>query len=196
MIQDSNLATFKGPFKGSNPGSLMVNNKYYRQIFGTPMGSPISPFFADIVMDDLEKICLERLKSNHNGTPLFYYRYVDDIIICVKKEHIDHVINTINSYHNSLHFTHELKNNNSINFSDLNIIKKNKSIITNCFQKLTSSGRVINFFSNHPIQQKKNIIYNLVDRAFLLSQKSFHKANLRKVKTMLLNNDYPLEFIN
>ena len=24
MIQDSNLATFKGPFKGSNPGSLKV----------------------------------------------------------------------------------------------------------------------------------------------------------------------------
>ena len=25
------------------------NNKYYRQIFGTPMGTPISPLFADIV---------------------------------------------------------------------------------------------------------------------------------------------------
>ena len=34
------------------------NNEYYRQIFGTPMGSPISPLFADIVMDDLEKSCL------------------------------------------------------------------------------------------------------------------------------------------
>ena len=45
------------------------NNKYYRQIFGTPMGSAISPFFADIVMDDLEKTCLERLKSNHNSPP-------------------------------------------------------------------------------------------------------------------------------
>ena len=91
---------------------------------------------------------------------------------------------------------YELENNNSINFLDLTIIKKNKSIITNWFQKLTSSGRVINVFSNHPIQQKKNIIYNLVDRALLLSQKSFHKANLRKVKTIILNNDYPLEFIN
>ena len=26
VIQDSNLATFKGPFKGSNPGSLKVNS--------------------------------------------------------------------------------------------------------------------------------------------------------------------------
>ena len=26
VIEDSNLATFKGPFKGSNPGSLKVNN--------------------------------------------------------------------------------------------------------------------------------------------------------------------------
>ena len=34
------------------------NNNIYLQIFGTPMGSPISPLFADIVMDDLENDCL------------------------------------------------------------------------------------------------------------------------------------------
>ena len=44
------------------------NNNVYKQIYGTPMGSPISPFFADIVMDDLEKTCLQTLTNNYNCT--------------------------------------------------------------------------------------------------------------------------------
>ena len=32
--------------------------KYYKQIYGTPMGSPISPINSDIVMQDLEISCL------------------------------------------------------------------------------------------------------------------------------------------
>jgi len=34
------------------------NNKTYRQIFGTPMGSPLSPIIADIVLQDLEEKAL------------------------------------------------------------------------------------------------------------------------------------------
>ena len=52
------------------------NNNVYKQIYDTPMGSPISPLFADIVMDDLEKTFLQTLKNNYNCVPLFYYRYV------------------------------------------------------------------------------------------------------------------------
>ena len=69
-------------------------------------------------------------------------------------------------------------------------------IITNWFQKLTASGRCINYFSNHPIQQKKNIVYNLTDRAISLSHKSFHLSNSKKVKQIFLNNDYLSKFID
>ena len=37
------------------------NNNVYSQIFGTLIGSSISPLFADIVMDDLENDCLRIL---------------------------------------------------------------------------------------------------------------------------------------
>ena len=85
------------------------NNDYYRQIDGTPMGSPISPLFADIVMDDLEMFCLRILKDNHDVNPLFYFRYVDDTIMCINKKHIDLVLKTFNSYNNKLQFTYELE---------------------------------------------------------------------------------------
>jgi len=37
------------------------NNKIYKQIFGTPMGSSLSPIVADLVMRDLEEYVLNLL---------------------------------------------------------------------------------------------------------------------------------------
>ena len=133
-------------------------------------------------MDDLEKTCLQTLKNNYNCVPLFYYRYVDDTIMCIKREHIDLVVSIFNSYHKSLQFTFEMEKNNSISFLDMTLINKNNRISTNWYQKSTSSSRIINFLSKHPIQQKRNIIYNLTDRAIVLSDKQFYLENLKKNK--------------
>jgi len=53
-------------------------NRNYKQNFGTPMGLPLSPIIADLVMYDLEKTVLDSLRVDIK----FYFRYVDDIIIC------------------------------------------------------------------------------------------------------------------
>ncbi|XP_043478403.1 uncharacterized protein LOC122508871 [Leptopilina heterotoma] len=172
-----------------------LDGKFYRQIYGTPMGSPISAFVSDLVMDDLESDCLEILKEKYNCVPLFYFRYVDDTILAVRREHVDLVIDTFNSYNQKLQFTMEIEKNNSINFLDLTLIRENNHIITDWYQKPTSSDRLINYFSDHPIQQKKNIVYNLVDRAISLSNKKFHFDNLKKIRKILKNNSYPLDFI-
>ncbi|XP_071628256.1 uncharacterized protein [Temnothorax longispinosus] len=34
--------------------SFMFNGQFYEQIFGSPMGSPLSPILADMVMEDLD----------------------------------------------------------------------------------------------------------------------------------------------
>ena len=172
------------------------NNNYYRQIEGTPMGSPISPLFANMVMDDLETNCLSTLKEKHNVNPLLYFRYVDDTIMCINKKHIDLVVKTFNSYNNRLQFTYEIEQENKINFLDMTLIRHNNTIITDWFNKPTSSGRLINFLSNHPTRQKINIVYNLVDRAISLSHKQFHKKNLDSVFRILQNNNFPRNFIN
>ena len=160
------------------------------------MGSPISPLFADLVMEDLEVHCLKELKEKFSCTPLFYFRYVDDTIMCIKNEFVQHTLDIFNSYNSHLQFTHELESNNSINFLDLTLIKNNGRIITNWFQKKTSSGRILSFHSNHSIQQKRNIVSNLIDRAMLLSHVSFHKQNIDIVRNILMNNNYPSEFID
>lgn len=62
------------------------------------MGSPVSPFFADIVMDDLETHCLRKLKFEKNIVPLFYDRYVDDILMCIKKSDLLWILETFHLF--------------------------------------------------------------------------------------------------
>ncbi|XP_072743287.1 uncharacterized protein [Anoplolepis gracilipes] len=72
---------------------FIFNNVIYRQTFETPMGPPLSPIIADIVLQDLEKKALNTLHFN----PPFYFRFVDDIIMAVPSDSIDYTPNTFNS---------------------------------------------------------------------------------------------------
>jgi len=96
----------------------------YKQIFGTPMGSSLSPVLADLVMQDLEIEALNKL----NFVFPFYYRYVDDILLLTPSDKVDIILNTFNNIHNRFKFTVELENNRSISFLDLNLSIKNDSI--------------------------------------------------------------------
>jgi len=53
------------------------DNIIYKQNFGAPMGSPLFPIIADVVMQDLENEVLSLISI------LFFYRYVDDIIMAI-----------------------------------------------------------------------------------------------------------------
>ena len=172
------------------------NGQFFKQIKGTPMGSPISNLFANIVMEDLETECLTLLKNNHNCIPKKYFRYVDDTFLIVDKNSINLIVNVFNSYDMNLKFTHEIENDKKISFLDVMVINDNNKIITDWYQKSVYSGRIIHFLSSHPTYQKKNIIYNLVDRAFLLSDKIFHSKNREIIIDILIRNKYPLDFIN
>jgi len=75
------------------------------------------------------------------------------------------------------------------------IIKKNNILEYDWYHKPTFSGKYLNFFSQHPVSQKRGTIIGMVDRAFLLCQSKYHKKNLIFVIKTLLNNDYPIDFI-
>ncbi|KYN10015.1 hypothetical protein ALC57_17849, partial [Trachymyrmex cornetzi] len=127
----------------------------------------------------------------------FYYRYVDDIVLCLPNSKIDSILKKLNSFHPKLQFTLEVVSN-SINFLDTTIILKNNSLMFDWYQKPTFSGRFLNFLSQHPILQKKGIIFNLGgggDKVFYISHPQFHKKNLEFVVRIFLENDYPLNFI-
>ena len=71
-------------------------------------------------MDDLGTTSIKQL----GYTPLFYYRHVDDIILCIPQDKIECTLNIFNNYHQKLQFTIETEDNNKINFLDVTLIKK------------------------------------------------------------------------
>ena len=167
------------------------NDKIYSQEFGSPMGSPISPIFAEIVMDDLESQCLKKLDFK----PVIYLRFVDDILTIIPENKVLTMLNIFNSHNEKIQFTCEIEENNYINFLDLTLYKENNKIITNWYKKPTFSGRILNFNSNHPLHQKIGMIYNLIDKSILLSDKKFHNNNIQYTQSILQMNDYPRTFI-
>jgi len=169
---------------------FLFNNNFYRQSFGAPMGSPLSPIVADLVLQKLESVILDSLPVKPN----FYYRYVDDIVLAAPSPCLLDILNKFNSFHSRLSFTMEI-GGDRLNFLDLTLLKEKGSLISNWYQKPTFSGRFLNFYSHHPFAHKKGIILSLIDRVIHLSHPKFHKQNFDLIIRVLLDNGYPLELI-
>ena len=120
------------------------DNVIYRQSFGIPIGSPISPIIADLVMRRLETVSLMSV----NMDILFYYRYVDDICTALPPSQIDVLLERFNSFHARLQFTVE-RGGKTINFLDVTVSVNNNRFNFDWYRKSTFSGRFLNFHSNH-----------------------------------------------
>jgi len=166
------------------------NNMIYKQKFGIPMGSPLSPIIADMVMENLEV----RVLGNLNIQLPFYCRYVDDILLAAPRDKSKNVLDAFNSIHPKLQLTIEIGGKN-LNFLDVMIINNNNILEFDVYQKPTFSGKVLSYLSKHPISQKRGVIINMVDRAFLLSHPKYHIKNLNFIIETFLGNDYPLNFV-
>ena len=97
-------------------------NNYYRQISGTPMGSPLSSFLAEAVMQDLESKAV-----TNNDDIKTWNRYVDDVLATVKKDKTDDIQLTINSTTKNIKFTKEEEHDNKLAFLDVLITKTDNS---------------------------------------------------------------------
>ena len=99
---------------------FQFDNKYYQQVFGTPMGSPISPMLADLVLQDHEEDVLNKLSLKIYA----YYRYADDTFLIIPKNMIKETLENFNSYYSRLKFTYELEFENTLSFLNLLMIQK------------------------------------------------------------------------
>jgi len=147
-----------------NSTYFLFNDKFYRQTYRAPMGSPLSPINADLVLQLLEIQTLNKL----NFKPAFYFKYVDDIVLIAPYSSLNDLLDQFNSYHPRLKFTIEI-GGDVINFLDLTLIKRDGKLMFSWYQKPTFSGRFLNFHSYHSFSHKKGTIISLIDRIVLLS---------------------------
>jgi len=90
----------------------------------------------------------------------------------------------------------EIGTNDRLNFLNFIIIIDNNLIIFDRFQKQTCSGKFLNFYSHHPLCQKRGVIIGAVDRVvILLSHPSFQEKSFIDIINTFIENGYPLQFI-
>jgi hypothetical protein len=172
---------------------LAFNNEFYQQKEGSGMGLPKSPPEADLVMEFVTKLFIEKLPF---PVP-FFKRYVDDCVTIVPQDMVDKTMEILNSINDSIKFTVEVEENNRIPFLDMMlIINKDGSIETKWHQKAYASLRMLSYRSVHPLSQKIGAAYGLINRALKLTSEA-HKDDVKKmVRDILLKNDYPKSLIN
>ena len=124
----------------------------YTQMKGMPMGSPASPVIADIVMEELLDKSIKKLSSH----PRCVTKYVDDLFPIVKTSAIEEIMDVFNSFHCDIRFTLEIENDDRLPYLDTLVVKRDNIIKLDWYQKPMTSGRLINYFSQH----SKQIVIN------------------------------------
>ena len=84
---------------------FQFNGKYYDQIDGVAMGSPLGPLFANIFMDEFEQSKMKKLTEL--GVKI-WLRYVDDVFAIIEHEsQSDAILDYLNKQHINIKFTIE-----------------------------------------------------------------------------------------
>ncbi|UYV69718.1 hypothetical protein LAZ67_7000435 [Cordylochernes scorpioides] len=115
-------------------GTFTYNYQFYRQIRGSPMGSPLSTIAAEIVMTRLDTWIIQR----HLSDILIWRRYVD-FIFCICKNSQENLIQSdLNSYHPDLSFSIEKEHSQAIPFLDILILRTPNAFHTTVYYKKKS----------------------------------------------------------
>ena len=177
----------------TNYNYFSFDNKIYSQIDGMAMGSPVSPIFANLVMDFYIDNVMKVLPFQFS----FFKKYVDDLICGIPEEAIEEVVDIFNSFHPNIQYTLTLETDGGVPFLDTQLFRNNNNqIIIDWYQKPSNSGRFLNFFSNHSITQKINLVKGMKNRLNLISHPSLLHKNLNILSKLFQNNGYPKSLVN
>jgi hypothetical protein len=167
-------------------------DQYYRQIDGVAMGSPLGPLLADIFMAHIENKVEETIESS-----LLYQRYVDDILVLGSSSgHLHELFEKLNSVHSNISLTYEDEADDKLPFLDV-LMKRNTEgfISRSVHRKSTWTGQYIHFQSFCPLNYKKGLVRTLFNRARRVCTEDTLTNELKFLRSILLENGYPANFI-
>ncbi|XP_068756315.1 uncharacterized protein [Montipora capricornis] len=173
--------------------NFQYDHKHYKQIHGTAMGSPVSTIMANMVMEDLE----ERALASLTNPPLFWKRFVDDVITTTKSGSTQTFLEHLNSVEPCILFTIERENLSKIAFLDTMVHhQEDGKLITTVYRKPTHTDGYLSYLSHHPSMHKRAVVKSLMDRAERIpSTKSDRNKEKQRIMSTLQSNGYPKRFI-
>lgn len=159
----------------------------FHQKKGLPMGSPISPLIANIIMSDL----IKTQQPKFTMQPSFMYVYVDDTLAAIHTSYLNEALKILNEYNDNIQFTMEIEENGAINFLDMTVYRRENKIITNWYKKSYASDRLLNYFSAHKHTMIMNVARAHIRTILNLSDGEFFHENRRTLTERFRMNNFP-----
>ena len=106
-------------------------DKTYKQIHGCAMGSPVSPIIANLCMEEIEELAINKSST----PPRKWKRFVDDVFSIIKKNTVTTFHNLLNSIDPHISFTIEQEHEGRLAFLDTLTTWNNGTIflaVNNC----------------------------------------------------------------
>ncbi len=137
--------------------TMQFLNKYYHQIKGTAMGTPMAVNYANLFMSTFEDEMIDAYKKEHGRVPLSWVRYIDDIFFLWNDniESLNNFLAFCNSYaenhgyQSNIKFTTEYSKT-EVAFLDTKIKIVDGKIMTELYCKPTSTHSYLHRQSDHP----------------------------------------------
>ena len=142
---------------------FVFQGKYYEQLEGAAMGSPLSPIIANIYMEEFETKALSIAPN-----PLtLWKRFVDDTFVVIKTSHKEEFFKHINSIEDSIQCSAEdTQADGSLPFLDALVTPKTDGTLsTSVYRKPTHTNQYLQWDSHHAISAKYSVISTLFHRA-------------------------------
>ena len=168
---------------------MSTHDGFYVQRDGLAMGSPPAPHFANGWLSKFDSVI--------RGEAKLYFRYMDDILKEVNREHVEQQLRDINQLHPNLKFTLERENEEQLPVLDMKIWHNHETgaLSSTWYCKPTDTGLIMNYHALAPKRYKRSVVAGFVYRIYRACSDwdNFHDSMVRAIRT-LENNQYPPNF--
>nr|VZI10408.1 unnamed protein product [Spirometra erinaceieuropaei] len=156
------------------------------------MGSPISGYLAEAVLQELETPVFRSYK------PKFWMRYVDDTFVVLHREAKETFRGELNSIFPQIQFTMEEEKDGTLPFLDVRVTRQEDGTLqTGVFRKATNTEKILHYNSNHPLSHKRSCVRTLFRRTNTHCSTEAEKLQERAfLWHLFLVNEYPRSFVN
>lgn len=153
---------------------------------------------VEILLDDLLDTLLQKVHTELGVLIEVIKKYVDDLFLILPRHLVNEVLRIFNSAEPRIQFTYEREEEQMLPFLDMTIhrCEDTHTFYTNWYKKPIASGRLLNYRSLHPLNQKIGTAVGLIDRVIRLSDGRFFATNKEMIVRLLGDNDYPIKLIS
>ena len=123
--------------------------KFYKQLQGATIGSPVSQVIANIYMEYFESLAI----LSSPALIKWWFRYVSDVHSATRKDQVNQVEEHLNSIDPHIKFTIELPGTDELLFLDTPNKPTPNSIESRVYRKPTHTDRYLDYNSTTPFQQ-------------------------------------------